>query len=107
MILRATMVQVGMKYAASSAPLNELIRQFVDMSLPAFPHALRTGTAACGELTPFNCGRQFKPFVYLNGRIGGAEYRFAGQIIAVSSRLRTFGPRLLRVWSRRALGRKG
>ena len=29
------MVQVGMKYAASSAPLNELIRQFVDMSLPA------------------------------------------------------------------------
>jgi hypothetical protein len=31
------MVQVGMKYAASSAPLNELIRQFVDMPLPASP----------------------------------------------------------------------
>jgi hypothetical protein len=76
------------------------------MSLPAFPHALRTGTAACGELTPFNCGRQFKPFVYLNGRIGGAEYRFAGQIMAVSSPLPVFGPLSLRIWSWRALGRK-
>jgi hypothetical protein len=39
MILNAMMVQVGMKYAASNAPLNELIRQFVDMSLPAYPQA--------------------------------------------------------------------
>jgi hypothetical protein len=31
------MVQVGTKYAAKSAPLNELIRQFVDMSFPLDP----------------------------------------------------------------------
>jgi len=28
------MAQVGTKYAAKSAPVKELIRQFVDMSLP-------------------------------------------------------------------------
>jgi hypothetical protein len=35
MMLKAVMVQAGMKYAASSAPLNVLIRQFPVMSLPA------------------------------------------------------------------------
>jgi len=68
------MVQVGMKYAASSAPLNELIRQFVDMSLPAFRMRSGPERRLCGEVTPLNCGGQFKPFVYLNGRIGGTGY---------------------------------
>jgi hypothetical protein len=50
--------------------LNELIRQFLDMSLPAlFRRPLDQG-GGLGEVTPLNSGRQFKPFVYLN-RPGG------------------------------------
>jgi hypothetical protein len=37
------------------------------MSLPVgFPHSPRTRAAAWKDVTPLNCGRQFKPFVYLN-----------------------------------------
>jgi hypothetical protein len=43
------MAQVGMKYAASSTPLNELIRQFVDMTLPVGPQA--GGRAAASRVT--------------------------------------------------------
>src|SRR6185312_942311 len=60
------MAQVGMKYAAKSAPVNELIRQFVDMSLPAIVRCALIGPLLCGEVTRLNCGRQCKPFVYLN-----------------------------------------
>jgi hypothetical protein len=47
--------------------LNELIRQFVDMSLPAFPRAPDGERRFCGEVTRLNGDGQFKPFVYLNG----------------------------------------
>jgi hypothetical protein len=40
------MAQVGMKYAASSAPLNELIRQFVDIVASRNCRARRTGRTA-------------------------------------------------------------
>jgi hypothetical protein len=68
MILKATMVQVGMKYAASNAPLNELIRQFVDIVASRCSAALQSEAAVWRELTRLDCDRQFKPFVYLNGR---------------------------------------
>src|SRR5438105_4031423 len=60
------MVQVGMKYAASKAPLNELIRQFVDIVASRNYRVRPAGAPLCGDVTPLNCERQCKPFVYLN-----------------------------------------
>src|ERR1700682_637548 len=38
------------------------------MSLPAFPRRPDGGGGSSSDLTRFNSERQFKPFVYLNGR---------------------------------------
>jgi hypothetical protein len=50
--------------------LNELIRQLVDMSLPVFRDGPKGLGGFAGEVTRLNSDRQFKPFVYLNGRAG-------------------------------------
>src|SRR3954465_13794946 len=70
------MVHVGTKYAATSAPLKVLIRQFValnvaihrsvDIPLPALRGAPYRGTRPRAEVTPVNGDRQSKGFVYLN-----------------------------------------
>jgi hypothetical protein len=49
-------------------PLIELMRQFLDMSLPLFSAKLREALGFSGDVTPLNCEVQFKPFVYLNVR---------------------------------------
>ena len=64
------MVQAGIKYEARSAPLNVLIRQFLDIrSRPELEDdaRLRLAYFCWRELTPLNCERQFKPFLNLTG----------------------------------------
>jgi hypothetical protein len=67
--------------------LNELIRQFVDMSASRCSAAAPKGLCGFGsELTRLNGDRQFKPFVYLNGRIGALTYRSDDGRISLPSR---------------------
>jgi len=56
--------------------LNQLIRQFVDMSIPAFRSAPNGRQRLDGEVTRLNCDGQFKPFIYLNGEGAGPTYLF-------------------------------
>src|SRR5258705_9795503 len=45
------------------------------MSLPAFRSAPNRRQRLDREVTRFNCDRQFKPFIYLNGGGAGPAYR--------------------------------
>src|SRR6478752_2413157 len=84
------MVQVGMKYAASSAPLNELIRQFVDIVASRNFRVRPVGSPLCGEVTPLNCERQCKPFVYLNAAVRRSARKDEGKVPSFGGTLPLF-----------------
>ena len=92
MILNAIRVQAGMKYAASSVPLSELIASVRPCRFPLSRGA--PSRRSDGDVTPLNGERQFKPFVYHKAGGGWTANKapaFGGVFLTLSD-VRTGGP---------------